>query len=199
MSQKNISLPATITVQMGKGSTDRLLVDTNRIPANVIEAIFTAGAKVILSNTYNGGGKDMPHKERLAAAQKKLDAWYRGEFNIVNRGDSMMSALREAYVDDVKAKTGATSKQVEDSIRSTVSAVFGEKESATFGRFVDAMGTLIAREKHDGKPSEEQVRTERDAFEATYQKLADEAAKRRADASAKLDLTSLALGAFKKA
>lgn len=198
MPKLNINLPTSITVALGKDTGQRLVVECARVPANVVEAIFVAGAKVILTNAYNGGGKEAKQADKEAAARKKLDAWYRGEFNVVNRGESGMTALREAYVDDVRAKTGATAKAVEDSIRATVASVFGDKEPATFGRFIDAVGLLIAKQKHGAKPSDEQVQTERDGFEAKYQGLADEAAKRRADATAKLDLTNLVLADFVK-
>lgn len=198
MAKVSLNLPTTTTVALGKDTTDRLPIEWARVKPNVLEAILVAGAKVIITNAYNGGGKEAKQPDRVAAATKKLDAWYRGEFNVINRGDSMMTALREAYVDDVKAKTGATTKQVEESIRSAVSQVFGEKEAATFGRFVDAMGTLIARQKHDGKPTDEAVQTEREAFEARYQALADEASKRRAEATSKLDLAGLVMADFLK-
>jgi hypothetical protein len=198
MAKVTLNLPTTTTVALGKDTTDRLPIEWSRVKPNVLEAILVAGAKVIVTNAYNGGGKEAKQADKVAAATKKLDAWYRGEFNVVNRGDSMMTALREAYVDDVKAKTGATTKQVEDSIRAAVSNVFGEKEAATFGRFIDAMGTLIARQKH-GEPNEEQTAAERAAFEARYQGLADEAAKRRAEATPKLDLAGLVIGDFLKA
>jgi hypothetical protein len=198
MAKVSLNLPTTTTVALGKDTTDRLPIEWARVKPNVLEAILVAGAKVIITNAYNGGGKDAKQVDKVSAATKKLDAWYRGEFNVVTRGDTMMTALREAYVDDVKAKTGATTKQVEDSIRAAVSNVFGEKEAATFGRFIDAMGTLIARQKHGDKPTDEAVQAEREAFEARYQALADEAAKRRADASKTLDLTGLMLGDFLK-
>jgi hypothetical protein len=198
MPKLTLNLPTTTTVALGKDTTDRLPIDWARVQPNVIEAILVAGAKVIITNAYNGGGKEAKQADKVAAATKKLDAWYRGEFNVAVRGDTMMTALREAYVDDVKAKTGATTKQVEESIRKAVSHVFGEKEAATFGRFIDAMGTLIARQKHGDKPTDEAVQAEREAFEARYQALADEAAKRRADASKTLDLTGLMLGDFLK-
>lgn len=202
MPKLTLDLPTTVTVALGKDTGSRLAVECKRLPAKVVEAILVAGIKVILTNAYNGGGKDAKQADKEAASRKKLDAWYRGEFNVVNRGDSMMTALREAYIDDVREKTGATAKQVEESIRAAVTAVFGEKEAATFGRFIDAMGTLIAREKAkgagDGPATEEAIATEREAFEARYQTLADEAAKRRNESKNKIDLTGLAIADFLK-
>lgn len=199
MTKLNLNLPTTITVALGKDSGNKLAVETARLPANVVEAIAVAGIKVILTNCFNGGGKDAKTEDKVAAVQKKLDAWYRGEFNVVARGDSVMTALREAYVDDVRAKTGASLKDVEQSIKAAVQHAFGETESATFGRFIDAMAQAIAREEHGKDATDEQIAGARDAFEAHYQALADEAAKRRTDAGAKVDLLGINLAMFKKA
>lgn len=198
MNKVNMTLPTAITVAMGKDSGDRLAVDTARLPANVLEAIVVAGIKVILTNAYNGGGKEAKQDDKLNAATKKLDAWYRGEFNVVNRGDSMLTAMREAYIDDVRAKAGCSAKDVETAIKATVSAVFGEKESATFGKFIDALGTMIAREEHGKDATDEQIAAAREAIEAKYLGLADEAAKRRSAATAKIDVKGLALADFLK-
>lgn len=203
MQKLTINLPDTIAVAMGKDSGKRMNVETKRLPANVLEVIVTAGIKVILTNVYNGEGKDAKHDDRVAKVQKKLDAWYRGEFNVVARGDSILTAMREAYIDDIRAKreeagSPVSVAEVEKSIKETVTAVFGEKESATFGKFIDAMGRVIAREQHGKDATEEQIATAREAFESRYAKLVEERAARRAKVAEKLDLSSLALGDFVK-
>lgn len=194
MTRVSLELATSVTVAMGKDSGDRLVIETKRLPANVLEAIVTAGIKVILTNAYNGGGKDAKQADKLAAATKKLDAWYRGEFNVVARGDSMLTAMREAYIDDIRQKSdGALSvSDIEKSIKETVHSVFGEKESATFGKFLDALATLLSRE------NESEVAAERDALESYYLALADEAAKRRTASAAKIDVKGLALAGFLK-
>lgn len=192
MTKLTIDLPTTIKVALGKDSGQYLAIETKRLPANVVEAIFTAGAKVILTNCFNGEGKDAKFDERKAKATKKLDAWYRGEFNITSHGDSFMKLMREAYIDDVRAKTGGSVSDVEQSIKATVKAHFGEKESATFGRFLDALAIDLS------KAADMSVDEARDALEAKYQALADEAAKKRSAVEAKLDVSALALADFLK-
>lgn len=203
MQKLTINLPDTIAVAMGKDSGKRVNVETKRLPANVAEAIIVAGVKVILTNVFNGGGKEAKQADREAAVQKKLDAWYRGEFNVVARGDSILTAMREVYILDTIAKykaagTEVTIAQVEKSIKDTVTAAFGEKESATFGRFIDAMARLIARNEHGKDATEEQIGAAREAFEAHYAKLVEERAAKQAKAAEKIDLTAINLAAFAK-
>lgn len=203
MQNITINLPDTIAVAMGKDSGKRMNVESKRLPANVLEAIVVAGVKVILTNVYNGEGKDAKQDDREAKVQKKLDAWYRGEFNVVARGDSILTAMREVYILDTIAKykaagTEVTIAEVEKSIKATVTSVFGEKESATFGKFIDAMARLIARNEHGPKATEEQIAEAREAFESHYAKLVEERAAKQAKAAEKLDLSSLALASFAK-
>jgi len=203
MQKMNITLPTQIAVALGKDSGKRVNVETKRLPANVVEAIAVAGIKVILTNVFNGGGKDAKQADREAAVQKKLDAWYRGEFNVVARGDSFMTTLREVYIDDIRAKREEAGSpvsvvEVEKSIKATVASVFGEKESATFGRFIDAMARLLAREEHGPDATEEQIAEAREAFEGHYAAMAEERAKKAAAAADKIDLTGIALDAFRK-
>lgn len=196
MAKLTIEMPATVKVAMGKDSGQFLTVDIKRmVPFSALWiALITAGIKTILTNVYNGGGKDAKHDVKMAAAQKKLDAWYRGEFNIVERGDSMLTAMKEAYIDDIRSKQeGASIKDVEESIKATVSAVYGEKETATFGKFLDAMGTLL--HKQDDSQTAEQ---HREAMESYLAGLVEESAKKRSAVAAKLDVTGLALAAFAK-
>lgn len=201
MQKVSFNLPDTITVLAGRESGDKVVVETKRLAAHaeaLFPAMMTAAIKVILTNAYNGPGAKAHQSEKKIAMDKKLASWYRGEFNVVNRGDSATTALREAYIDDVRSKTNASARDVEASIKATVTAAFGSNESASFGRFMDAMALLLAREAHGKDATPEQIGESREAFEAHYQALADEAAKRRGDAAAKIDLTAISLASFAK-
>jgi hypothetical protein len=199
MTKVTLNLPSAITVALGKDSGKRQEVETARVAANVWEAIAVAGAKVILTNVFNGGGKDASFDDKAAAVQKKLDAWYRGEFAVIERGDSAMTAMKEACLEYRISQYGETMAQAERHIRDTVKETFGEKESATFGKYLDAVGTALAREQHGKAATAEQVAEARATVEAFYQGLADEAARKRAEIAAKVKAPKLDLSMFKKA
>jgi hypothetical protein len=187
-----IDMPTSIKVAMGRDSGTFLSVETKRIPAKVWIAIMTAGVKVILINTYNGEGAAAKHEAKLAKAQKKLDAWYGGEFAIVEKGESYITAMREVYIDDTRAKTGQSQKEVEADIKTTVATAFGAKESATFGRFLDALATMI------GKEEETPVEEVRERIETQLLARVAEVAAEREKAAKKVDVSKLALEMFKK-
>lgn len=162
-------------------------LDWNKVPESILPAILEVGAKTVLTNAFNGGGKDASEAEKLAAMEKKMEAWYRGEFNVTSRGESGLTPLKEQYIDERRAATGSTRSEVEKSIKALVAQVFGKDESATFGKFLDAVATLKAKEGGE-------VADHREAIESA---LADRAAKAQAkrDAmAAKLDVSAIDLG-----
>src|SRR5690606_22394793 len=106
-----ITLPESIHLRTVEGKS--VALDVTRLPVGIIGAAFAVGCKTVMTNVWNGGGKDATDTDRMAALQKKMDAWYRGELNVTARGDSQMSAMREQYVDERKAATGATAASVD--------------------------------------------------------------------------------------
>lgn len=183
---RKVNLPASILIRnvAGKG----IALDVSRIPDAILGDIFAVGAKTVLTNAFNGGGKDATDAAKLDAMTKKMEAWYRGEFNVTTRGDSAMTAMREQYVDERRAATSATRAQVEAQVKATVKSVFGDKESATFSRFLDAVATVKAKES--GEPFD----ATREAIEASLWARTEKAAQKRAEVSAKLDVSSIDLG-----
>lgn len=160
--------------------------------AKVADKLIEVGAKTILTNVWNGGGKDATDAERLAALQKKIDSWNKGDFNVVERGESQYSAFREVYVADCIA-AGFTTKQAEDAIKAKVAERLGKDTKATFANFIEASAIEYAE---SGEMTRDEART---ALEAYYAKESDRRAKEREKASAKIELPKLDLSAFAKA
>lgn len=179
-----VTLPKRILLRNVAGKPIYLEVD--KLPASVIAAVFEGGAKVILTNAFNGGGKDRPEAERLAQMQKRMDAWARGEYVVVER-ESAYGAMREAYIDETKARTNASVKDIEAGMAKAVKDAFGKDEKVTFGRFLDAIALVLASAKN-GSPAEV-----REKLEAKYARLADEAAAKRKETSAALDVSGISL------
>ena len=185
-----INLPEATVIRTVAGEPFK--VEWSKVPANVVASLVEGGAAIILNNAFNGGGKDADEAAKLEQMRKRRDAWYAGEYVVSARGDSWMTRLREQYVDDMREQTGATAKQVEESIKALVADTFGEKEKASFARFLDALATAIAKEeKMDVDAARQQV------VEQLEKRVAEVDAERAKKAS-KLDVKGLALAAFRK-
>ena len=174
MTKLTINLPASILVR--RNGNEDVKLDTSKLTAEVVARIFEGGAKIILTNTYNSGGKERSEVERIAQLQKKIDAWYRGEYVTVERGESQYTAMREQYAQERLEAAGMSRAEVDKAIRATVTRVFGEKESATFPKFLMAVATEKA--KANGTPDEAAAIAE--AIETALAKRTQEAAAKRA-------------------
>lgn len=190
MGKHTIELPTSIFLRNHQG---KALNVTEAQMAPVLLKLVEVGAKTILTNVWNGGGKDATDSERLAALMKKLDAWSRGEFNVVERGESQYSAFREVYVADCIA-AGFTTKQAEQAIQQKVAERLGKDAKATFANFIEASAIEYADGDQDLTRD-----TARELLESYYAKEADRRATERAKASAKIELPKLDLASFKKA
>lgn len=189
---RSITLASRLFVRNVDGKPVNL--DVDKLSDPIIAKVFEVGAKTILTNVYNGGGKDATEAEKTAALLKKLDAWYRGEFAIVERGESAFTAMREAWLDEFRAATGATIKQADEFLRGKVTEALGKDAKATFSAFLD-----VTANEYVKAGQFENAGDARDALEAHYCKLAADAAKKRDEAKAKLVMPTLDLSAFKKA
>lgn len=188
MAKHTINLPASIFLRNHQG---KALNVTEAQLAPVLDKLAIVGAKTILTNVWNGGGKDATDAERLAALMKKLDAWSRGEFNVVERGESQYSAFREVYVADCVA-AGFTTKQADEAIKAKVAERLGKDTKATFANFIEASAIEYAEA---GDMTRDEAR---EALEGYYAKESDRRATERAKASAKIELPKIDLAAFKK-
>lgn len=188
MSKHTIELPASIFLRNHEG---KALSVTDKQLAPVLAKLVEVGAKTILTNVWNGGGKDATDAERLAALDKKLAAWERGEFNVIERGESQYSAFREVYIADCVA-AGFTTKQAEVAIQAKVAERLGKDTKATFANFIEASAIEYAEA---GDMTRDEART---ALESYYASESDRRAKEREKASAKIELPKLDLSAFKK-
>lgn len=191
MTEVTIKLPASTVIRTVAGEPFK--IEWAKVPASVMSQLLEGGATIVLNNAFNGGGKEADEATKLEQMRKRRDAWYAGEYVVSSRGDSWMTRLREQYVDDMKEQTGATAKQVEESMKALVADTFGEKEKASFARFLDALATAIAKEeKMDVDEARQQV------TEQLEKRVAEVDAERAAKAK-KLDVKGLALAAFRKA
>jgi hypothetical protein len=167
-------------------------VETGKHLAPVAAKLFEIGMRTILTNCWNGGGKDATEAERHAAVMKKLDAWARGEFNVTERGESAYSAYREVFVADCIA-AGLTTKAAEDAIKAKVAERLGKDTKATFANFIEA--TAIEYAEADKSLTRDEAR---EALERYYASESDRRAKERESAGSKVKLPSIDLAAFRK-
>jgi hypothetical protein len=148
------------------------------------------GGRTVLTNVRNGGGKEATEGERHAAVMKKLDAWKRGEFNVVERGESQYSAWREVFMADCIA-AGLTTKAAEEALKAKVSERLGKDAKATFANFIEASAVEYAE---GGEMSRDEAR---ERLESYYASEADRRAKERAEVKVKLPTIDLAAFAKK--
>lgn len=166
-------------------------VDRAKLPENVVNAILESGIKVILLNTYNGKGKDATADERQAALDKKLAAWYRGEFNVVERGDSFKSLMREAFYAAEAERLGLSASAVEKRYNKLIDDTLPKDGDKAPAKSVDnlfrAVSMAVAKAQ-DGDAAEVQKK-----LEAKYSAAAEELAKARAGVAEAIDVTGIEL------
>lgn len=187
-----IELPERIFIRNIGGKAFNL--ETAKLSPAIIAGGFEVGAKTMFTNVFNGGGKDATEAERLAAITKKRDAWERGELNVVERGENQFTAMREAWTDEFRAATGASLKQADKFLADKVKDALGKDAKATFGNYLDITAAELVKAGQF-----ENAADARDALEAHYGELAEEAAAKRAKVSAKLEAPEIDLSKFVKA
>ena len=195
-----LALASQLTIRtVGEGSAKRdIKLDMGKLSPEVMAKILEGGARIILTNVFNGGGKERSEVERVAQLEKKIDGWYRGEYTTVERGESQYTAMREQYKQERLDAAGMTGAEVDKAIKATVAAVFGDKESATFPKFLLA----VATQKFNAMPKEEVERhfpaisahTIADEIEAGLAKRTAEAAAKRAETAKGLNVEGIDLG-----
>lgn len=180
-----ISLPVSTHIRTVDGES--FAVTWADIPASVLPSILEGGAKIVLTNAYNSGGKDVPEADRKRNMERRLAAWKRGEYSLTNTGprESVVGEMREAFIAK-QVSLGKTVKQAEESIRATVTASFGKDEKATFPRFLDAVATMKA--KADPNADFEKIR---EGLEAAAMEAVEALRKERAEGVADLDISDL--------
>lgn len=167
-------------------------VDTAKHLAPVAAKLFEVGMRTVLTNVWNGGGKDATEAERYASVMKKLDAWTKGEFNVTERGESAYSAYREVFIADCVA-AGLTVKAAEEAIKTKIAERLGKDTKATFANFIEA--TAIEYAEADKSMTRDEAR---ESLERYYASESDRRAKEREKASGKVKLPTIDLAAFKK-
>lgn len=192
MSHKvSIELPNEVFFRTVDGKAVNL--DLTAIPANVIAALVVGGVKIISTNTFNSGGKDNPESERMAQVQKRWDAWARGEYVMVERGETQFTAMKEAFIAFMVGEHNMTTGAVDKLIKAKVEERLPKDSKATFSNFLDACALEYVEAGQFDKAADARA-----ALEAHWTAKADEAAKARAKASAKIDVPMIDLASFKK-
>lgn len=189
MAQFSITLPGSITVQLGDtGKTT--LVPIGTFPASTIQFAVLQGFMGALNNISRGKDEnDRPNSDDvwLAAREKRMNAWRDGTAWGSTTRESNVAPLRQAYIDETRARTKQTVAEVEKDMAALIKSTLGEKEKATWANFLDALATAIGKER---KMPVEEVK---EKLEAKYAKMADEARKDREGVSAKLDVSMISL------
>ena len=181
-----IELPAQVHFRNVGG--EPVYLDLSAIPSNVIAELVTGGVKIISTNTWNGGGKDTPETERLAAVQKRWDSWKRGEYLITERGASQAALMRECYVEEMRAKfPDTTAKAIEQKMKETVKEAFGKDVNATFDNFLRAVAKQMASKDMGADEVFARLTAKYEAKAAALE------AERSAAATVKIDLTAIDL------
>jgi hypothetical protein len=190
-----LELPNSIKTSLGKDTGIWTEVQLNAIPANVLKAACLNGFISALNDISRGKDEnDRPLSDEAWGKKRaqRVATWVKGEWTSSARSESAMSMLKDQFISEQVAG-GATAKQAEASIKATVAAVFGDKEPATFARFLDAVATMLSKEK--GAKGYDEVRAE---IEGDLQARAEAAALERAKVVQKADVSSVILAAFKR-
>ena len=169
-----------------------LYIDADKHLLPIAGKLLEVGMRTILTNVWNGGGKDATDAERYAAVMKKLDAWAKGEFNVTERGESAFTAYREVFIADCVA-AGLTTAAAEKAIKEKVAERLGKDAKATFQNFIEA--TAIEYAEADETLTRDEAR---ESLERYYASEADRRAKEREKAGSKVKLPTIDLAAFKK-
>lgn len=166
---RTITLPATTRIGT-PGDPNFFEIVWAELPDSVLPDILAGGAKVVMTNSYNQGGKDVPVAERVANRKARYDSWKAGEYRMIGGGprDSIIGDMKAAYINKrvaVLTEAGMDSTkalaEAEASIKRTVEGTFGVGEKATFSRFLDAVAT--GKVKTDKKLDFDTVRAELEA------------------------------------
>lgn len=194
MTNVSLELPESIFIRtvLVDGKATAFNVRTSEVES-VLAKILETGMKVLLTNVYNGGGKDATDGERVAALTKKVDAWKRGEFNVVDRGESFFTAWREVYMADCLA-AGLKTSEAEANIKAKVSEFMPKDMKATFNAYLDALALEAVKA---GEAAD--VDSMRSALEGYYSTEAAKREEARAKSKAKIVAPKLDLSAFLKA
>lgn len=182
-----LTLPTEIKVQVGK-SANHTLVPIKDMSVDVLRMACLNGFIGALNNISRGEddkGKTLSDAAWAAKRDAKVKVWLSGSWASTERGDSSTRLMREQYISEQVAN-GRTVSEVERTIKDAVKQAFGDKEAATFARFLDAVA--LAKEPDESKRAEVRQAIEDGLFDR-----AQKAAAERAKTAVKLDLTNIGL------
>lgn len=192
MSKFTITLPAKIALFTGDNHKVAE-IETDKLTDAFVSEAFAKALRVVAMNTYNGGGAKAPATEKQAKLDKRIAAWYRGEWAIAERGESHFTAWRDEVFVPMMLEQGASLADAERLVKAKVKEHFPPETKATFANFIEATAIEQADEFGGDRAAA------REAIEAYYEA---ELATRRAardKAAAKVVMPKLDLSKFRKA
>lgn len=179
-----LELPSEIKVQVGK-TKHFTVVPIGQMSLEVLQIATVNGFMGKLNDISmpkDDNGKPLGEDAWTAMRDKRVKVWLGGTWAATERGDSSMTMMKAQYITEQVAK-GRTVNDVEKTIKSYVKDAFGPKESATFGRFLDAIA--VAKHPKDADAQAEfRTQIENDLWERTQEA-------RRTATETKLDLSDI--------
>lgn len=190
-----VELPATIRTSLGK-TGKWTEVPVGQMPQRVIEQAVLQGFIGALCNISRGTdehGRTNSDDIWARKREAKVKTWLGGNWMASERGEQGMTLLREQFICEQMQIAGMTVSACEAAIAELVKETFGKEERVTFGKYLDAVATHLAKE--DGAEPYATIRAE---IEADLAARAEAAAEERRKASAQVDVKGIALAAFKR-
>ena len=164
-------------------------IDLNKIPAEVLSIAMVNGLIGALNNIARSNGKGeepKTDKQWAKARADKVAVWEAGSWaSHGGGGERDTLPMRDAFYAERGAVDSKARKALDKAIQSKVRDTYGDGESATFARFLDA----VAKELGAGDATE--AASIREKLEAKYTKLALDLVKERSKATATLDIGSM--------
>lgn len=162
--------------------------DLTKVPEAVLSIALVNGFMGALNNIARSNGKaedPKSNKEWAKARADKVAVWYAGTWAANGGGERDTLPMRDAFYLEQRASDTQGRKRLDKVIRAKVTEIFGENESATFGRFLAAVAVELGRERKVDPATLE------DGLIAKYTTLAIQLVKERQAASATIDVGAL--------
>jgi len=189
MTKVTIELPNELRVPVGK--TGKVtVVPLKTYSPKLIQFAVLQGITGALNDVSRGkNDKDQPNSDEVWAAlrDKRITAWTQGQWTLSRQGggSTIVGRMKEAYIVEQCAVHNCAASLIESKIKQTVHQVFGEKETANFTKFLDALATLVSK---DRKLDFDDVRQK---LETKYTDAAVELMASREKVADKIDLSSI--------
>jgi len=200
MFKVEIELPESIRVPLSDtGKFTEVPIKQIASHPHVLRFAVCAGFEGALANISRGkddNGKANSDAVFAATREKRMKPWIDGadSWGSTERGESAYTAMREAWVDDYRARAKASNKEAESFIRAKVTERLGKDTKATFANFIAATALDIVDAKQAKDTDEATV-----MIETQLGAMVEAARAEREAVAAKVAVPAFDLSAFKKA